>query len=168
MQPQYIFLSCLLLPSVVQNLHRALQNCQRIYDVQHKIYSPIPSQEDGVGIKIMIFYLLIQTQLFKQNILIGICRAVCMVPLREQPAFQKTAFKSEVLNNIFIHNLLSIWFDSLNIHSILFWVSFMWAREETQFYAWLKLPFYYTAFSLNVNFCLWQIFEFSQTGVIAA
>lgn len=59
-------------------------------------------------------------------------------------------------------------FDTLNIHSILFWVSFVWAREETQFYAWLKLLFYYTAFSLNVNFCLWQIFEFSQTGVIAA
>lgn len=79
-----------------------------------------------------------------------------------------TAFKSEILNNIFILNLPTIQFDSLKIHSILFWVSFVLAREETQFYAWLKLLFYYTAFSLNVNFCLWQIFEFSQTGVIAA
>lgn len=120
---------------MAQNLHRALQDCQGIYDTQHKIYSPIPSQEDGVGIQIMIFYLLIQTQLFKQKILVGFCRAVCMLPLREQPAFQMTAFKSEILNNIFILNLPTIQFDSLKIHSILFWVSFVLAREETQFYA---------------------------------
>lgn len=42
-QSRHILLYCLLLPSEVQNLHTALQNCQRIYETQHKIYSPIPS-----------------------------------------------------------------------------------------------------------------------------
>lgn len=60
--------------------------------------------------------------IIQEKILVGFCRVVCMVPLREQPAFQMTTFKSEVLNNIFILNLFTIQFDSLNIHSILFWV----------------------------------------------
>lgn len=49
---------------------------------------------------IMLFYSIIQMKLFRQKTLVEFHRAVCMIPLGEQPAFEKTAFKSEVLNTI--------------------------------------------------------------------